>query len=526
MAKPVLSICIPTRNRADFLCDTLDQITTEEIFLDTDKIEIVISDNCSDDNTQEVCLKYKEKFPDKIRYIRQQEDIHDKNFIEVLKNANGKYSKLHNDNLLFHYGILKELVGIIEKADKTVIFMRNEKNRDKINLTNFNNFNDFISYVSIDCTWIGGLCVKTEEFIKLENPDRFSKYNFAQVDIIARLSSLKERSISVIGGELMESKSVNKKGGYNICEVFGQNLIIILKNLISEGILSNKNYEKVIKDVLFKCINYYHFDYDNKFTFLKGGYFKYPFKYYKFKPYYYLNYLRHLFRMFLSIFYSVSKDNNYKQIRLLCGLIRFKMRRIKSSKRYWRKKNKHNDTHLITSFQSNKISVGRGTYGLIDASIAGTDNSRLLIGNFCCISAGVKFLVSSEHAYKGLSTYPFKVKYLGYELEAGSKGSIIVRDDVWIGTNAIILSGVTIGQGAIIGAGAVVTKDVPPYAIVGGNPAKVIKYRFEPDVIEKLVKFDFSKLTDEKIRQLGTRLYTNITSENVDKLLEEFTSNV
>ena len=85
---------------------------------------------------------------------------------------------------------------------------------------------------------------------------------------------------------------------------------------------------------------------------------------------------------------------------------------------------------------------------------------------------------------------------VGYTSEAGTKGSIIVKDDVWIGTNAIICSGVTIGQGAIIAAGAVVTKDVAPYAIVGGNPAKVIKYRFDEEIRNKLLSIDIVELFD------------------------------
>ena len=101
-----------------------------------------------------------------------------------------------------------------------------------------------------------------------------------------------------------------------------------------------------------------------------------------------------------------------------------------------------------------------------------------------------------------------------------------IGHDAWIGAGAIILPSVKVGEGAVIGAGSVVTKDVAPYAIVGGNPAKVIKYRFEPEIIAKLLNFDFLKLTDEKIKQLGTRLYTEITPENVDKLLDDFSSNV
>ena len=87
------------------------------------------------------------------------------------------------------------------------------------------------------------------------------------------------------------------------------------------------------------------------------------------------------------------------------------------------------------------------------------------------------------------------------EGETQAKGDIIVNDDVWIGDSALILSGVEIGQGAVIAAGAVVTEDVPPYAVVGGVPARVIKYRFTDDVIKELVKIDYAKV-DRKFIEL------------------------
>ena len=101
----------------------------------------------------------------------------------------------------------------------------------------------------------------------------------------------------------------------------------------------------------------------------------------------------------------------------------------------------------------------------------------------------------------------------------GTKGSIIVKDDVWIGTNAIICSGVTIGQGAIIAAGAVVTKDVAPYAIVGGNPAKVIKYRFDEGIRNKLLEIDISRLFCEIKQSDLDMIYTDLTLENLNRLL-------
>ena len=88
------------------------------------------------------------------------------------------------------------------------------------------------------------------------------------------------------------------------------------------------------------------------------------------------------------------------------------------------------------------------------------------------------------------------MRLFGEEREAGSKGNIVIKDDVWIGQNAIICSGVTVGQGAVVAAGAIVTKNVEPYAIVAGNPAKVIKYRFEKELRESLINIDIVELFD------------------------------
>ena len=94
--------------------------------------------------------------------------------------------------------------------------------------------------------------------------------------------------------------------------------------------------------------------------------------------------------------------------------------------------------------------------------------------------------------------------------EGVSKGNIIVDDDVWIGFRSTILSGVHIGQGAIVAAGSVVTKDVPPYAIVGGVPAKVIKYRFSPEMITELLRVDYSQLTEELVKEHIEDLYKDL----------------
>lgn len=180
-------------------------------------------------------------------------------------------------------------------------------------------------------------------------------------------------------------------------------------------------------------------------------------------------------------------------------------------KRAWRKKNPHNTTVLKEPFNIDAVEVGNHTYGALRV-LLDDEHSRLKIGNFCSIAPDVIFIPGSEHTVDTISTFPFKVKCLQSQAhEAFSKGDIIVEDDVWIGCRATILSGVHIGQGAVVAAGAVVTKDVPPYAIVGGVPAKVIKYRFDNKMIDKLLKVDFSKLTREMCEKHISELYQQLT---------------
>ena len=181
----------------------------------------------------------------------------------------------------------------------------------------------------------------------------------------------------------------------------------------------------------------------------------------------------------------------------------------------WRRSNFHNQTVAGSLFVADRVKVGKGTYGTLNIDVASMPENlkNLTIGNFCSIGEGVKFLLNVDHPVHTISTYPFKVRYLeSVPNEAISKGDIQIDDDVWLGYGATILSGVHIGQGAVVAAGAVVTKDVPPYAIVGGVPAKIIKYRFEPELIESLLTVDYSKLDDDTIRTHEADLYQPLTS--------------
>ena len=135
------------------------------------------------------------------------------------------------------------------------------------------------------------------------------------------------------------------------------------------------------------------------------------------------------------------------------------------------------------------------------------NKDRLIIGKFCSIACGAKFLFNSaNHKMASLSTYTFPLFFEEWGLEKENvaqawdqKGDIIIGNDVWIGYEAVILSGVTIGDGAVIGCRAVVTKDVPPYTIVGGVPAKPIRKRFNEETIKELQKIKWWDWPEEKI---------------------------
>lgn len=176
----------------------------------------------------------------------------------------------------------------------------------------------------------------------------------------------------------------------------------------------------------------------------------------------------------------------------------------------WKKKNKHNHTTIDRLCNIDNIVVGNETYGKLSVYNDICDR-KLIIGNFCSIADNVVFLVGIDHAINRISSFPYRSwNQNSSYCDAISKGNIIISDDVWIGYGATILSGVHVGQGAVVAAGAVVTKDVPPYAIVGGVPAKVIKYRFTDEIIEALMKVDYSKITDKMIKDHIDELYTEL----------------
>jgi virginiamycin A acetyltransferase len=179
----------------------------------------------------------------------------------------------------------------------------------------------------------------------------------------------------------------------------------------------------------------------------------------------------------------------------------------------WRSRNTHNETKVGGRFfPMEVVQVGKGTYGTITIqSLYVTSKEKLTIGNYVSIAPNVTFLLGVNHQIDTATTFPFHSKLIQRSpIDALSKGPIVVEDEVWIGTGAMIFSGVTIGKGSIIAGGAVVTKDVAPYAIVGGNPAKLIRFRFSPEIIEILMPIHFADLPTEWIKKNIDTIYKKI----------------
>lgn len=187
--------------------------------------------------------------------------------------------------------------------------------------------------------------------------------------------------------------------------------------------------------------------------------------------------------------------------------------------------------------RSTYVSVGKFSYGVDKVSVMRyhKNDGKLIVGNFCSFaSSGVTiFLGNGQHDPNNISTYPFnhtglarfafRIKIDEDSEPSYSKGDVIINNDVWIGRNATIMSGVTIGNGAVIAANSVVTKDVLAYSIVAGNPARVVKMRFTEDQIKKIEELKWWDWSPFKISKMGKHLCKGI--ETIDRLKDHVETN-
>jgi acetyltransferase-like isoleucine patch superfamily enzyme len=168
------------------------------------------------------------------------------------------------------------------------------------------------------------------------------------------------------------------------------------------------------------------------------------------------------------------------------------------------------------------VEVGKHTYGLPEIFFP-LSGKKLWIGSFCSIGQNVIIFLGGNHRMDWVSTYPFRrfnnifSQALNITGETSGNGDVVIGNDVWIGYGATILSGVVIGDGAVIAAHSVVTKNVAPYTVVGGNPAKIIRQRFDEGVINQLLQIEWWKWDDNKIND-NTRL---LNDDKITSFLEK-----
>lgn len=489
----LLSICIPTKNRAAVLQKSLQSIVSQNIFTERDDIEIVVSDNASDDYTAAAVQEFADHFKGKVRYHRNDSDIEDANFEKALRHGQGEYLKLANDSLDWLPGSLEKLVRMVEMTlpVKPVLFFLNQSRPTKESIIAVNDLDAFMQTVSYHITWIGGFGVWKSQLENMPDFGRHAPLALLQVDAILRQLQISKLAY-VSNLAMFKIMPTGPKGGYNIAQVFGTNYLTILRqfhNEISETTLASLKKEVLEKHILpFYCSSAHDFGHDDIEKHLLE---------YACEPYF-LNML------------SRAKSQKEKEERE-------KFR--KNAPEIWRQRNLHNQTVIRNLFDFDKVTVGQAAYGPLNIQEWGHPDEHLTIGHYVSISEGVTFLLGGNHPYQGITTFPVKVKFLGHAKEAQTKGAITVGDDVWLGHNAMVMSGVNIAQGAVVAAGAVITRDVPPYAIVAGNPARIVKYRFSEKVIQELLKINYSHVSPKQMAELGIDLYQTPEEPGFDKVL-------
>ena len=164
------------------------------------------------------------------------------------------------------------------------------------------------------------------------------------------------------------------------------------------------------------------------------------------------------------------------------------------------------------------MSFGKYTYG--SPTVYWKDAANLTVGNFCSIAGNVRIYLGGNHRTDWVTTYPFghihqhKFPFNGVG-HPSTKGNVVIGNDVWIGDNVTIMSGVTIGDGVVIACNSHVVKNVEPYSLIGGNPAKLIKYRFTQEQIQRLLEIKWWYWDDEKINKFIPLL----CNEDIDQFI-------
>lgn len=245
MNYPILSICIPTYNRATYLDETIKSIVSQKRFFETNDVEIVISDNCSQDETEIIVKKYIDIFADKIRYYRNTVNIKDLNFEKVLRYGNGMFLKLNNDTLNHKENSLDLMIDDINKNinSKTIIFFSNGKSGKNLSSFRCEDLNSFVKVVSYWSTWIACFGIWKDDLEAIKGFSRNSNLQLVQTDVLLRLIS-SGRAVYVDNSEMFISVTPSSKGGYNVFKTFGIDYLSLYDEYLNSCKLKKKIYRK------------------------------------------------------------------------------------------------------------------------------------------------------------------------------------------------------------------------------------------------------------------------------------------
>jgi chloramphenicol O-acetyltransferase type B len=166
-----------------------------------------------------------------------------------------------------------------------------------------------------------------------------------------------------------------------------------------------------------------------------------------------------------------------------------------------------------------QFDIGRGSYGDLSVQAFG-EGASLRVGAYCSVAAGVQVFLGGEHRTDWVTTYPFNVidrRFADITGHPRTRGDVVIGNDVWLGREAMIMSGVTIGDGAVVGARAVVARDVPPYGIVAGNPAKLIRTRFSETIVMRLLEIRWWEWPEDRV----SRAIRDLQSDDIEAFIRK-----
>lgn len=380
--RAILSICIPTYNRCGYLYFTLKSIVDQEIFITTNDIEIIVSDNCSSDFTEKITKIFMDKFPNKIKYNKNETNLGDRNFEKVLTLATGEVLKLHNDNFSIIDGELEIIVNKIKemREEKPTIFFANGNSplgKDMM----CNNMNEFISAASYLTTWIAAFSIWKEDFDSFKEFSKNVHTQLMQTDVLFRFSA-SGKKIFVFNELVFEGQGVLKKGGYNVSKIFGKNYLSLLKTYLKSGELDKTTYENEKKRLLLKHIIPMKFSSsrrENGWNFKNDGYWRHLVKDYWKNSYFYtsiIQILRIMLDAELNLIGRKLNPNTYQK--------------------YWRKRNRHNDTTISKNIDASKVFVGKNCTGHIDAQFSDNEREVLIISDNVKLKNDTKFTFDSS----------------------------------------------------------------------------------------------------------------------------------